>query len=147
MEALEHFNHAVGQNSFHLVWKPKWSRDPFKFAPVRNCCTAAIRRAAKRHGMRVLALEVMPDYVHCFVNLPATLSVAEALQRLKGYSARMLFVHFPWLRRHFRTGHLWSPGKFFRSVGVVTADAIKHYIEETNRGSRSQTSLTRYPAL
>jgi putative transposase len=147
MEALVHLSHSVGQNCFHLIWKPKWSKDPFKFFSVRAVCAAAIRRAAYRSGMRIIELEVMPDHVHCFVNLPSTMSVAAALQRLKGYSAYMIFKHHPWLRRHFRTGHLWSPGKFFRSVGAVTADAIQHYIAESNRGSREQKLLTRYPAL
>ncbi|HHE36183.1 MAG TPA: IS200/IS605 family transposase, partial [Candidatus Woesearchaeota archaeon] len=36
-------------------------------------------------------------------------------------------------------GHLWSPGKFFRSVGNVTAEAIKNYIAQSNRGSAKQS--------
>ena len=75
------------------------------------------------------------------------MSVAKALNLLKGYSAYMIFKHHPWLRRHFRTGHFWSPGKFFRSVGSVTDDAVRHYIAESNRGARTQQILTRYPAL
>ena len=144
---LKHLNHSVGQNTFHLVWKPKWAKDPFKFASVQAVCTAAIRNAASRNGMRLIELEVMPDHVHCFVELPPTLSVADALQRLKGYSAKKIFEHHPWLRKHFRTGHFWSPGKFFRSVGAVTADAIKKYIAESNRAQRQQKFLTGYHGL
>jgi putative transposase len=146
-ENLKHLSHSVGQNAFHLVWRPKWNWDPFKFDPVRRLCEAAIRDAARRAGMQILSLEVMPDHVHCFVDLPSTLSVADALQRLKGYSAYLIFLNHPWLRRYFRTGHFWSPGKFFRSVGNVTMQAVQHYIEQTNREARHQVSLTRYPAL
>ncbi len=92
-------------------------------------------------------IDALPDHIHCFLELPATLCVADALQRLKGYSAFMIFQYHPWLRRYFRTGHLWSPGKFFRSVGSVSADAIQHYISQSNRGSRTQTLLSRYPGL
>jgi len=70
----------------------------------------------------------MPDHVHIFVEVPHTMSVAKALQLFNGYSAYRIFKQHPWLRRHFRTGHFWSPGKFFRSVGNVTSDTIKHYI-------------------
>ena len=59
----------------------------------------------------------------------------------------MLFEHFPWLRRYFRKGRLWSPGKFFRSVGAVTDEAIKWYIAESNRGARQQQFLERYSAF
>jgi putative transposase len=147
MEVLHHLNHAVGQNSFHLIWKPKWAKSPFMFAPVQIICTAAIRKAAHRNAMRIIELEVMPDHVHCFVDLPPTMSVSKALQLLKGYSAYIIFKHHPWLRKHFRTGHLWSPGKFFRSVGAVTADAIKRYITESNHGTKTQTFLNRYHGL
>jgi putative transposase len=147
MNELKHLNRSVGQNTYHLVWKPKWAWDPFKFDPVKNVAEASIRRAAFRNGMRIVELEVMPDHVHCFIELPPTMSVACALQLLKGYSAYMIFKYHPWLRRFFRTGHFWSPGKFFRSVGSVTAEAIEHYIKESNRGSRNQVSLARYHGL
>ena len=147
MESLRHLSHAVGQNTYHLVWRPKWNWDPFKFDPVKGVCTAAIRRAACRNGMRIIELEVMPDHVHCFLELPSTLAVAKALQLLKGYSSYMLFRYFPFLRGYFRTGHFWSPGKFFRSVGSVSADAIQHYIRESNRAERNQRLLTGYPGL
>ena len=146
MEQLMYLSHWVGQSFYHFVWRPKWSKDPFKFFSVRTVCAAALRRAASRHGMRVVELEVMPDHVHCFVQVSSTMSVGMALQLLKGYSSYMIFKHHPWLRRHFRTGHLWGPGKFFRSVGSVTEDAVRHYIAVSNRGSREQKLLTRYPA-
>lgn len=140
-QTLQHLNHSVGQNSFHLVWKPKWAKDPFKFELVHNVCVASLRKACHRHGLKLIELEVMPDHVHCFVELHPSMSVSKAFQVLKGYSSRMLFKHHPWLRRHFRTGHLWSPGKFFRSVRAVTEEAIKNYIAQSNRGSKYQTQL------
>ena len=146
-EVLQHINRSVGQNTFHLVWRPKWHKDPFKFAPLKHVCETALRDAAQRHGIRIVDLEIMPDHVHCFVEMHASMSVSLAFQILKGNSARALFKQHPWLRRHFRTGHFWSPGKFFRSVGNVTAEAVKNYIAQSNRGSRQQRLLTGYPGL
>src|SRR3989338_839029 len=141
------FAHGVGQNSFHLVWKPKYAGDCFKFPWVKRDCDAFIKEAILRHGMTLYELEVMPDHVHCFVEIPPTMSVSKALNLLKGYSAYKLFAKHKWLRGYFRKGHLWSPGKFFRSVGNVTAEAIKNYIAQTNRESYYQKTLTRYSAL
>jgi putative transposase len=36
---------------------------------------------------------------------------------------------FPQLKEVFRKGHLWSPGKFCRSISNVKAETIRHYIE------------------
>jgi len=85
--------------------------------------------------------------VHCFVKIPPTMCISKALNLLKGYSSYKLFQKHKWLRRYFRKGHFWSPGKFFRSVGNVTAEAIKNYIAQSNRESRQQEFLTRYFAL
>ena len=147
VETLKHLKHSVGQNSFHFVWKPKYAWDPFKFEAVMNCCVAAIRKTCKNHAMSIFELEVMPDHVHCFVELPPTMSVSKAFQFLKGYSSKMLFEHFPWLKRYFRNGHLWSPGKFFRSVGAITEDAIKNYIANSNRAAKYQKRLEGYSVL
>jgi putative transposase len=141
------FNHGVGQNSYHLVWKPKYSWDCFKFPWVKKDCEAIINEAVLRYKLKLYELEVMPDHVHVFVEIPPTMSVSKALNLIKGYSSFKLFRKHPWLRNYFRKGHLWSPGKFFRSVGNVTAEGIKNYIAESNRNSRNQEFLTRYPAL
>ena len=141
------FNHSVGQNSYHLVWKPKYCWDVFKFPWVKKDCEAILHEAALRHKIQIYELEVMPDHVHIFVEIPPTMSVSKALNLLKGYSAYKLFRKHKWLRSYFRKGHFWSPGKFFRSVGNVTAEAIKNYIAQTNRNSVQQSTLTRYSAL
>ena len=143
----KNFSHGVGQNSFHLVWKPKYSWDLFKFPWVKNDCEAIIREAALRYKLEVFELEVMPDHIHLFVDIPPTMSVCKALNLVKGYSSFKLFRKHKWLRRYFRKGHLWSPGKFFRSVGNVTAEAIKNYIAESNRFAKQQKTLTRYHGL
>ena len=144
---ITNFSHGVGQNSFHLVWKPKYAWDCFKFPWVKADCDKILREAADRYGMTIYELEVMPDHIHLFVEVPPTISVSKALNLLKGFSAYKLFRKHAWLRSYFRKGHLWSPGKFFRSVGNVSAEAIQNYITQSNRTGVFQESLTRYPSL
>ena len=76
---LTNFNHGVGQNSYHLVWKPKYCWDIFKFSWVKKDCEAILGEAAKRYGMHIYELEVMHDHVHCFLEIPPTMSVSKAL--------------------------------------------------------------------
>jgi len=73
----------------------------------------------------------MSDHVHLFVEVPPTRSVSKTLQLFKGISSYKLFRQHPWLRKHFTKGYFWSPGKFFRSVGNVTAETIQHYISQS----------------
>ena len=134
IKGLSCFSHGVGQNAFHLVWKPKYAMDPFKFEIVRKHCEQFLREIAELHNITIFELHVEIDHIHLFVDLPPVMSVSRALQLLKGGSAYKLFRQHPWLRRHFRKGHFWSPGKFFRSVGNVTADVIQAYINDSHHG-------------
>jgi len=64
------------------------------------------------------------------------MSVIFALQVLKGGSASLFFKRFPSWQRYFKKGHkeahLWSPEKFFRSVGSITMQAVENYIKNSN---------------
>ena len=128
MEGLNHFSHSVGQNCFHFVWKPKYAMDPMKFYGVRCDIEKFLREVCERNNFTIYKMNIQSDHVHLFCDIPHTMSVSKAIQLLKGYSSYAIMKKHPWLRRHFRKGHFWSPGKFHRSVGNVTADVIEHYI-------------------
>ncbi len=128
---LRSTKHAFGQNAFHFVWKPKYAKDPMKFYGVRVDCERFIREVAERHGFEIYELHIAVDHVHLFVEMPATMSVSRALQLFKGFSAYKLLHKHLWLRNYFRKGHFWSPGKFFRSVGNTTSEAVQHYISSS----------------
>ena len=128
---LKSFKHSFGQNAFHFVWKIKYAGDALKFYGVRMDCEFFIRQAAYRHGFKIYELHIAVDHIHLFVEMPPTMSVSGALQLFKGYSAYKLLHKHPWLRKIFPKGHFWSPGKFFRSVGNTTSEAVAHYIESS----------------
>tara|TARA_Y100000031_G_C7970314_1_gene270059 strand:- start:32 stop:481 length:450 start_codon:yes stop_codon:yes gene_type:complete len=131
MKGLKHFGHSVGQNCFHFVWKPKYAKDPMKFYGIRCDVEHFLREVCERHKFEIFELNIQPDHLHLFCDIPHTIAVSKALQLLKGYSSYALLKKHPWLRNHFRKRHFWSHGKFFRSVGNVTAETIQHYISQS----------------
>lgn len=120
---LKHKNHSVGQNCYHLVWKTKYSQPIFKSTAYRKVCEGALKQIAINYGFYIYELQIMDDHIHLFVDLPSTIPVSKALQLFKGISSRMLRRTFSYLRGY---KHHWSPGKFFRSVGNITADVIQN---------------------
>ena len=145
--------HGAGQNSFHFVWKPKYAFCILN-ADVKTYCEEVLKQIAQDYEYMIHALEVMPDHVHLFLSFKPSVSVSRVFQNLKGISARRLFQKFPELRKRYWGGHLWSEGKFYRSVGSTTDRAVKLYIE-CSQGSwqkvepqqeqdPKQTQITRY---
>ena len=122
--------HACGQNSFHLVWKPK---DAYSIlvGEIKTQCEEVLRQVVQDYGYAIHALEVMPDHIHLFLSFKPNVSVSDVFHKLKGISARKLFEVFPQLRKRYWGGHLWSRGKFYRSVGSTTDRAVKIYIEHS----------------
>ena len=124
---LNNYSHGFGQLTYHVVFTPKYRRPIFNDAFVKKACEALFRQIAEKYGFEIVELQIMPDHVHMFVATNPDDRISRVVQLFKGVSARRLFQRFPELSR-FSRDHIWSAGKFYRSVGNVTADTIRHYI-------------------
>ena len=122
-------NRSAGLNQFHFEWCPKYRHDVLNGA-IQRFAEESLIRTAKLYRIIIHSLHVGTDHVHLFVSLPFDMSVSYAFQLLKGRSAYEIFKVFPTLRQIFRKGHLWSPGKFCRSISNVKAETIRNYIEK-----------------
>jgi putative transposase len=125
----KHYEHSVGLIMLHLEWKPKYAYKMFAKEEQKNLCIGCIRRAASLHQIKIVALSVMPEHVHCEVQVELTMSASKVLQILKGYSAKLFFMKNPKARLRYPKGHLWSKGKFASSVGLVQEEVIRRYVE------------------
>ena len=124
-------SHGFGQVSFHVVFCPKY-RYKILTDEVKSSCERILREIARKYGFVIHELQVMSDHVHLFVGFKPNICISRVVNLFKGISARLLFQEFPHLRKIYTRGHLWSRGKFYRSVGNVTADTIKHYIAKSH---------------
>jgi putative transposase len=149
--SLKSFSHAYGESNYHIVLVPKYRRKIFKDIHVARGCRLVLFEIASRYGYNILALEIMEDHVHLFLEMHPIHSLSRTFQLFKGISARKLFWRFPSLKKQLWGGHLWTKGKFFRSVGEVTSDKIEFYIKESQSGGifakPSQTNLNKYCTL
>jgi len=85
---------------------------------------------AERHNFEFKAQEIMEDHVHLFVSIRPSQSVSQVIQYLKGGSSFELRKVFPELEGYHRC-RMWSKGKYYRPIGEVNEETIKHYIEES----------------
>jgi REP element-mobilizing transposase RayT len=63
------------RNSFHLVFVPKYRYRIFRKPETKDFAEKVFRGIALEYGMEIHAMEVMPDHVHIFVNLPAKMCI------------------------------------------------------------------------
>jgi putative transposase len=80
------------------------------------------------YGYDVLDMEVMPDHVHLLLDVDPKIGIYSVITKIKGYTSKQLREEFPALKKRIPT--LWTHSKFVSSVGSVTLDVVKRYIEE-----------------
>ena len=130
---LKVFNHAVGQNSYHFVWCPRFRHKIFKHKELKFACENILRAICRKYKFEIYELEIGVDHIHLFLDLTPNITISKAFQLLKGISSKMLSESFPnILSNYYWKGGIWSRGKFFRSVGNVTSDVIRNYINQQN---------------
>ena len=130
---LKHYNHKVGINFWHLTWQTKYRYNIFGKFKYKNLCEACIRKVAKRHGIKIHVISVMPDHVHMLATLPKGMNEERAMQLLKGGSAYLFFRNQPKFRLRYPKGHLWSRGGSPVTVGYSDFAKTQNYILEQEK--------------
>lgn len=117
---------AVFSLKYHIVWCPKYRRKVL-VEDVAQRLKQLLYEKANEHDMQIHSLEIMPDHVHLFIEADPTYAIAGITNILKGYSSRVLRQEFPSLKS--RLPSLWSRSYYAGTVGNVSAETIKKYIE------------------
>jgi putative transposase len=112
--------------NYHFVWCPKRRRKVLT-GPVEKDLRKLLSAKVAELGCEILAMEIMPDHVHLFLNCPPTLSPSDAMFWLKGYSSRILREKYANLRR---MPSMWTRSFFVSTAGNVSSDTIQKYIAE-----------------
>lgn len=79
---------------------------------------------ARENHMKALSIGGTEDHVHLLLSLPATLSVAKAMQLIKGGSSKWIHDTFP--EHHTST---WQEGYGAFSIGISDVNRTMSYIE------------------
>jgi len=119
--------HAKYWCAYHFVWIPKY-KDIF-VGEVAEYTKRVINEIITELGCENLAVDVMPDHIHVFVLCPPRLAPAYVVKYLKGKSARKILQKFKELKVSVKHGKLWSRSYFVATVGNVTADIVRKYVE------------------
>lgn len=111
---------------YHVIFCPKYRRSVLE-GDINIRLKQLILEKQKEYGYEVLDVEVMPDHVHLLLDIDPKKGVVTAVNMIKGYTSHELRKEFPALKSRLPT--LWTRSKFISSVGSVTLEVVKKYIE------------------
>lgn len=129
---LKRNRNSVYQIGYHLVWCTKY-RKPLLNGMVETDLSELFQQIAEENQFTVEELEIMPDHVHLFISASPNHLVASIVKALKGVSARLLFKKHPELKEQLWGGHLWNPSYYVGTVGQISEEIVRRYIEEQKK--------------
>ena len=97
---------------------------------------------ARQNQMKAIEVGGRPDHVHLLLSLPSTLSIAKALQLIKGGSSKWVHDTFP-EHRCFR----WQVKYGAFGVSVSQLDKTIQYIKRQEEHHRKMTFQEEFVAL
>jgi putative transposase len=119
-------NKAIYNIGYHLIWCPKYRRKVLT-GKIEIRLKDLLYKKAKEIKIEIKNLEVMPEHVHLFIKTDPTDSPHRVVQQLKGYTSRLLRQEFSELRS--RLPSLWTRSYYCESVGHISEDTVRKYIE------------------
>ncbi|MBT9259941.1 MAG: IS200/IS605 family transposase [Clostridiales bacterium] len=111
---------------YHLIWCPKYRRKVLVGEVAVRLKELLLEKAGKIE-VEIVQMEIMPDHVHLFVKTVPTNSPHFIVQQLKGCTSRILREEFPSLKS--RLPSLWTRSYYVESVGHISEETIRKYIE------------------
>ncbi|MDD4358050.1 MAG: IS200/IS605 family transposase [Smithellaceae bacterium] len=112
---------------YHIVFCTKYRRKVLQ-KEIDSSLKEIITVTAVDKGFEIGAIETGLDHVHVFISAAPHVPVSDLVKWIKGISARKLFMIFPGLKK--QTGeHLWNPSYYVGTVGDMSADVVRRYIE------------------
>ena len=140
--------HAVGESNYHIQLTPAYRQDIFRDKQMRELTLAYITEKLQEHKVILSGYGFGPDHLHLFVSNVRFISEVELVRQIKGFSAYMMRKGHWHMFRHKLWGRkFWSEGHFYRTVGAVTKESMKWYVEEGQKKHWQKYTYEQYCLL
>jgi putative transposase len=126
-------SHSYVSALFHCVFSTKERRKTIT-EDLHERLWPYIGGIARENKMTAMAIGGVEDHVHLLLSIPSTLSIAKAMQLIKGGSSTWVHETFPEHRQF-----AWQEGYGAFSVGISQVADTKTYIANQREHHRTTT--------
>ncbi|MDR9858009.1 IS200/IS605 family transposase [Paenibacillus sp. VCA1] len=120
---------TVSLINYHFVFCPRYRRKVL-VNQVEIRFKELLAEICHQNNWIIVAMKVMPDHVHLFLNGLPTDSPSDVMAKVKGVTSRILRQEFEHLA-HLPS--LWTRSFFVSTAGNVSSETVKRYVEEQKK--------------
>jgi putative transposase len=117
-------SHTVYQIEYPFVWVTK-----YRYKVLRGEVAERVCQSCEAFEIRIVQGVVSKDHVHILVSAPPNLAPSKIMRRIKRRMSSYLFEEFPPIKKRYWGRHFWARGYFCATVGQMTEEMIKEYLE------------------
>ncbi len=99
-----------------------------------------IKRLCDYRNIEIVEGVVCADHVHLCLVIPPSERVSDVVGYIKGKSALMIHDKYPECVNGW-TKAFWARGYYVATVGNITEDAVKEYIEQQKEESKREDTM------
>ncbi len=121
-------SHSKWKCQYHIIIIPKYRRKVL-YGQLRADIREIIIKLCKYKNVEIIEGAVCKDHVHLCVSIPPKERVSDFVGYLKGRCAIQIFNKHPEYRNKWHQ-EFWARGYYVTTVGDITEEAVKKYIQE-----------------
>ena len=124
-------NHSKFLLKYHIIFVCKYRKNVLAYSRIDDDMKQILFDISRESDFDIEVMESDKDHLHMMVRCPPKLSPLSVVRRLKQESTvRIWRMHEETLHRiYWRERTFWTDGYFVSSVGNVSQETIKRYIE------------------
>lgn len=130
MDSYKSSSHLVYDCKYHVIFCPKYRRKILT-GDVENKLKEIFTTVSNKYSFDIIEMEIMPDHCHLLISCNPRFGIMECVKKLKMISAHDLKLEFPYLKS--RLPNIWTRSAFVSTVGSVSLDTVKQYIENQKK--------------
>ena len=117
---------------YHLVWGTLYRRKYLKDYVEIELVKFLHATTKKYPTLYFHHIATDQDHVHLQIEIPPSLAIAAVVARLKSESSAHLKKRFPFIRKIYLDGSIWSVGYFVSTIGLNEVQ-IRRYLYHQGR--------------
>jgi len=126
-------SHSYTSSLFHCIFSTK-ERRCFITPELQLRLWPYLGGIARENQIKPLAVGGVDDHVHLLLSLPSTITIAKAMQLIKGGSSKWIHDEFAEYQQF-----TWQEGYGAFSIGISQIDSTKQYIANQQEHHRTRT--------
>jgi putative transposase len=117
---------------YHLIFVCKYRKKLLAISSMSEDIKQFSLDISTKHGVAIKYMETDKDHIHYMIETNPNTRLSDFVRTLKSYAAYHIWERRgAFLKHHFWKEHtFWTDGYFICSVGNVSEETLKKYIEE-----------------